>query len=72
MLIITFACTCDACGKLVSHRSIPHPRGMLFPIPDRPDALGMDLCQECEELARGAVNEALEPRLIAMQARRSS
>lgn len=70
MLVATFACTCDVCGALISHKSqaVDQDLNLRF----EPRVFEMHMCKICEEIAREAVFDALESRKVAQSMRRSS
>lgn len=70
MIVVTYSCTCDACGQLIAHKSQPVDAEM--DIPKMPQVFGQDLCEGCRVLAQEAVSEALKPITLGRAMRRSS
>lgn len=71
-LICTFALTCDACGKLITHKSLPVEAGVLHIPIEREQTAKQDFCEECEGIVAEAVREALEPIHAKRVSRRAS
>ncbi len=60
-LVCTFALTCDACGKLITHKSLAVDSSVVEIPMERDQIVRQDYCVECQIIVAAAVAEALEP-----------
>lgn len=60
-LVCTFALTCDACGRLVTHKSLPVEANVLAIPIQREQVLDHDLCADCEQLVKDAFESIVGP-----------